>query len=45
MLDHPHKKALFAEATAGDIVPLDDDTRTIIDEIVSDFSEHTEPTH
>lgn len=44
MLEHPHKKALFAEATAGDIVPLDDETRIIIDEIVSDFSVHVEMT-
>lgn len=45
MLEHPHKKALFAEATAGDIVPLDDETRTIIDEIVSDFADHPELAH
>jgi hypothetical protein len=45
MLDHPHKKALFAEATAGDIVPLDDETRAILDEIASDFADHAEPIH
>jgi hypothetical protein len=45
MLDHPHKKALFAEATAGDIVPLDDETRVILDEVAADSLEHAEPTH
>lgn len=45
VLDHPHKKALFAEATAGDIVPLDDETRTILDEVASSFADHPEPVH
>lgn len=43
VLDHPHKKALFAEATAGDIVPLDDETRTILGEVADQFMDHPEP--